>query len=354
MQFDLLSEDETENLRQIVLSNATITATGSTAVTLDPGGFNQIRMIVRINNSPTGTAPTIKFTLNNLDSSGNIVGAGTESATYNSSITTQSFTHISLSGLLQLNYTVTGTTPSFTGITVMVVAQNIDPIVGFATSALQTTGNASLASIDAGTPAALGQTTMANSMPVVLPSDQIVNVNISSITPSGQEPQSFEAYSPATAPAANKSMISILNADATKLVKIRAIYLTNVQTTAVTGVMLNFQLNRITGHSAGTLLTAFPYDTSLTLDADITVRTGSTVAGEGSTIRRWIWSSDERGVGTLDREGFDYGFQEAFPIFKQEMSTGPLVLRQNQGITLKQTISSTVGTWDINVIFTQE
>jgi hypothetical protein len=45
-------------------------------------------------------------------------------------------------------------------------------ITGFATSALQTTGNASLASIDAGIPAALGQTTMAASMPVVFASNQ--------------------------------------------------------------------------------------------------------------------------------------------------------------------------------------
>jgi len=43
---------------------------------------------------------------------------------------------------------------------------------GAATAALQTSGNASLASIDAGTPSALGATTMGNSMPVVLPTDQ--------------------------------------------------------------------------------------------------------------------------------------------------------------------------------------
>lgn len=43
---------------------------------------------------------------------------------------------------------------------------------GASTSALQTAGNASLASIDAGIPAALGSTTSANSMPVVIASDQ--------------------------------------------------------------------------------------------------------------------------------------------------------------------------------------
>jgi hypothetical protein len=43
---------------------------------------------------------------------------------------------------------------------------------GASTAALQTTGNTSLASIDAGIPAALGQTTMTASMPVAIASNQ--------------------------------------------------------------------------------------------------------------------------------------------------------------------------------------
>lgn len=52
------------------------------------------------------------------------------------------------------------------------IAGTISLPTGAATSALQTTGNASLSSIDAGVPAGLGRTTATNSMPVVLPSDQ--------------------------------------------------------------------------------------------------------------------------------------------------------------------------------------
>lgn len=51
------------------------------------------------------------------------------------------------------------------------VSQSAIP-TGAATSALQTSGNASLTSIDGGTPAALGQTTMSASMPVTLASNQ--------------------------------------------------------------------------------------------------------------------------------------------------------------------------------------
>lgn len=62
------------------------------------------------------------------------------------------------------NITVTDPLPGITG--------TISLPTGAATSALQTTGNTSLASIDAGIPAALGQTTMSASMPVTISSDQ--------------------------------------------------------------------------------------------------------------------------------------------------------------------------------------
>lgn len=59
---------------------------------------------------------------------------------------------------------------------------------GAATDTKQDIGNTSLANIDAGTPAALGQTTMAASMPVVLPSNQSaipITDNSGSITVDG-------------------------------------------------------------------------------------------------------------------------------------------------------------------------
>jgi hypothetical protein len=65
---------------------------------------------------------------------------------------------------LQLKADLTETQP--------VSLASIPLATGAATSALQTTGNNSLASIDAGIPAALGQTTMAASMPITIASDQ--------------------------------------------------------------------------------------------------------------------------------------------------------------------------------------
>lgn len=56
--------------------------------------------------------------------------------------------------------------------TLPISATSLPLPTGAATATLQTAGNASLVSIDAGIPAALGQTTMANSMPVVFATDQ--------------------------------------------------------------------------------------------------------------------------------------------------------------------------------------
>jgi hypothetical protein len=66
-------------------------------------------------------------------------------------------------------------------VTQPVSAASLPLPTGASTSALQTTGNASLASIDAGIPNALGAATTANSMPVNIASDQIVPISAASL-----------------------------------------------------------------------------------------------------------------------------------------------------------------------------
>ena len=59
-------------------------------------------------------------------------------------------------------------------------------------------------------------------------------------------------------------------------------------------------------------------------------------------------------MGAVDVEASDYPINAVIPIFQQEKYGAPIVLRNGQGLSLKQTISSTVGVWDINIIFSQE
>lgn len=177
------------------------------------------------------------------------------------------------------------------------------------------------------------------------------------VATSQTELATFTVAGTAVAPANNKSMISIFNADATLLTKVHEIYVVNVRTTAATGVVGSFELRRITSHSGGTLLTPVSMDTTDTLDSDITVRTGSTVGGEAATMMwRSLFSTDEWGPGTTDVESNDHIFQTMHPIFarKTDSGTKPLVLRQNEGLTVKFATNSTAGEFDLFLVFTQE
>ncbi|MGE3319991.1 MAG: hypothetical protein AB7I18_11920 [Candidatus Berkiella sp.] len=177
------------------------------------------------------------------------------------------------------------------------------------------------------------------------------------VATSQTELATFTVAGTAVAPANNKSMISIFNADATLLTKVHEIYVVNVRTTAVTGVVGTFELRRITSHSGGTLLTPVSMDTADSLDSDITVRTGSTVGGEDANLMwRSLFSTDDWGPGTSDTESTDHIFQTMHPIFSRKTDSGtkPLVLRQNEGLTVKFATNSTAGTFDLFLVFTQE
>lgn len=177
------------------------------------------------------------------------------------------------------------------------------------------------------------------------------------------EPPTFVAYGIGVTNAANKSMLSILNADATLKVKIKKIGIRNVQTAAVAGAAITYSLRRITGHSAGTQLTTTlaaaggisPMDTTDTLDADITVRTAGTMAGEDGFDRmRWLFSTDEWGAGTLDVEALQSTFQNFNYVYEDTDEMKSLVLNQNQGINIRQNGSVTTGTFDFLIWFTVE
>lgn len=154
-----------------------------------------------------------------------------------------------------------------------------------------------------------------------------------------------------------KSMLSILNADGSRVLRIHRVSLRNVQVSSVTGVAADFRLRRITGHSGGTLVTPEAHDTNDAIDADMTVRTGATVSGEAATfIDRAIWASDEWGPGTADVESLDHAMQQLTPgwDFTAFSALKPLVLRPGQGLTVKCETNSTAGTFDVVMVITDE
>lgn len=145
------------------------------------------------------------------------------------------------------------------GTTQPISATSLPLPTGAATSALQTTGNTSLASIDAGTPAALGQTTMSASMPVVIASDQ----SIISVTTESTKPTYAAAFVGLVVPAAPTDVFTITGS-ATKVIRITSVRFT-ISTTAGSGILINASLiKRSTADTGGTSTVAVnvPYDSN--------------------------------------------------------------------------------------------
>ena len=165
----------------------------------------------------------------------------------------------------------------------------------------------------------------------------------------------FRVYAKGIAIGSNKSMLSLMNGSATPLkLKIQEIHIFNTQTTPVTGVVAEFSLLRMTGHSVGTVITPLANDSDDTLNANVSARTGATISGENSALlQRWLWSSDEWGVGTNDVESNDHAIGQMISDSPTPNSKA-VTLNAGQGVTIKQLTNSTAGTFDLLIVFTQE
>lgn len=153
----------------------------------------------------------------------------------------------------------------------------------------------------------------------------------------------------------NKSMVSLLNASGSGVVvRVEKLFLVNTQNSSVTGVNGSFSLFRMTGHSVGTTLTPQSHDTSDTLNVSVTARTGGTIAGESaSELYRWKWGTDEWSTGPADAENFDHAMQSLIPLYLASPNEKQITIRPGEGLTLKQTVNSTSGTFDIGIVFTE-
>lgn len=176
----------------------------------------------------------------------------------------------------------------------------------------------------------------------------------------GNAPESefatFTVLTQAVATANNKSMISLTNATGTAVkIKLRELRVINTQNSAVTGVVVDLNLYRCTSHSAGTALTPLAFDTTDTLNVNVTARTGATIVGEVTSALLHIdLSSDEWGPGGADVEANDHTQQSLHSFYYTRPKCKPITLNSNEGLTLKCITNTTTGSFDIQMIFTQE
>jgi|GEM_PF-4763167 len=156
------------------------------------------------------------------------------------------------------------------------------------------------------------------------------------------------------APGNGKSMLSLLNgAGSDVIVRIRKIFIRNVTTSAITGVLANLEVFRITGHSSGNVLTPVEMDTNQALDSDVTARSAASISGEGALLDSFNFSSDELASGGTGLEDSQQSLGQHFPVYIADIDQmAPITLRASQGIHVKCQTNTTVGAFDVIFYFT--
>jgi len=122
---------------KLIFSNDTVT--GSSSVVNTGFGAKEVSVVVNILNIPTGTGPGIQFTLQEVDPGDNTTSFGSSSST--SMITGSGVFTASLrstfAGTIKTSWTVSGSTPSFTGVYTTLVSKSTTVLLGVDSSGNQ-------------------------------------------------------------------------------------------------------------------------------------------------------------------------------------------------------------------------
>ena len=165
------------------------------------------------------------------------------------------------------------------------------------------------------------------------------------------EEETFIAVCDAVAPATNKSLACIFNATGSGVtVRIHDILLHQLGLVAQTGVNSRLEMRRATAVSAGTTVTAEKFDTNnANLPAGVTVRHNGTVT-DGNLLYPVVITNDEPPLSGLPNYSQDKSIWKAM----RGIRIQPFVLRENEGLTVKNVTNTTVGTWAVVIVFSVE
>lgn len=168
--------------------------------------------------------------------------------------------------------------------------------------------------------------------------------------------KTYTAAAIAVAFASNKSLLGLLNAHASRQLKLYRYWMLNNQTSAVTGVLTSCALRRISSLSGGTAVTPVAHDsanTSVDLTSISAITNGTFANTADTQMRVWVWSGDEPAVSSATSDEF----QCIVPLMCIWDSTGdtniePLTCNQNQGVHALQPGANAVSTSDHFMEFT--
>lgn len=143
--------------------------------------------------------------------------------------------------------------------------------------------------------------------------------------------------------AANKSMISVFNGSGSgKVIRVYRIWALNNQLVAVTGVLTNLEIRRITASSGGTdlaSLVAKHDSTSAALPSQVAVATNATVT-PSTLFRRVLWSTDEPAANaavTMDELETIVPLACIWAMGYADTAVEPITLREGYGVAVLNT-----------------
>lgn len=157
----------------------------------------------------------------------------------------------------------------------------------------------------------------------------------------------------ATACATNKYFWASRNNSATNVIKLRKLFLCNATTTAVTGTPIQFDITRSTTIVGGALTSPNPMDTN---DGTLTAANFTSVSGpssvtQGVTLYSWYTNNDEIGVTNAFPTAT---IQAGISLSPEGNEIKELVLRNGEGVCVKQITNSAVGQYALLAVITVE
>lgn len=157
------------------------------------------------------------------------------------------------------------------------------------------------------------------------------------------------------APNLDKYMATLFNASTTRKVVVRRVYVLNNQITAVTGILLEQLLVRITARTVVTNIPVDRYDLNDTLSTGIACDTGSASVTASTNVRARIFATGEEVTLAGDTVAtWLRGESLQARVYECRPGERCLTLRQTQGISIQNVTSSTVGTLGYLFVFTDE
>lgn len=159
-------------------------------------------------------------------------------------------------------------------------------------------------------------------------------------------------------PATNKYMATLFNTSATHILMVNRILEYNWQVTAFAESSLEQYLARIIARTTGTNVTIHSHDPLDNIPSGIIADTNSTSVTEDHIIRRNLYANNERqSAGSVpqipDYLAYTIFGEQGSILWERPQGMKGIVLRQNQGITIRNITSATAGGVSYAFEFTQ-